>query len=914
MVQVSKPLVIAGVSAVAAAALLVFALARNGSSSDSKKPKQDDGVREVPNLHKEQLLSILETICTQMGQVVMQLAKLEAKIRQESSQSGRSLPEDQLASYLMGQFEEAMKAIESQVYAKFQTTEDEVKVATEYFEEEDDKDVANAVAKLQELYRVMTGGGFSDVEVPAELTLTKFIEIMQETMESLNVAMEEVCLEVKELNPDNKEEAINQRYVKRADNLSAEIHAKHGLTREVLQAAMMKYQQEPAFLMAMTELQQQQAERFAAAAAIFNGATSRRSIAAIAGQEMCSILPTSSPRRVSALDISSNRKGLTDVFQKQEPDVKMWRSQFHDHQQPCIEGGHVDRTKVLHNKKDTKQREDEQSPLFLWGLPREHVLDFIRQSVLPSSWVIQKFIAELRADPNLWAAFQRDVEQIQHQYCLKIRENKEQARTPRSKEDHAQRQKQTAERMERTQRKREQIIQLEDERLAAKHEAYLRRVNPTKELEAADVELTVRYRRRKMWLHVVSFAAISHHWRNQLVQTKNAMMMAKVEGIAASYIQRTWRKWKWQHASKHTVVVYTWLRKCTWKLLLRVRCRRKVRNAVILRQFMLDHCSESHATRNFKRVMTQWRSKVIRAQKACKSFVNCNRARLQALSMWWDEVDHERQRTDRQQHNVDDSRRSTIRNVSAPGSAGSRRKNSIQPGAIAILEGMNEKLANMQMLLTPIEIQRLQQTSISIVKIPKSIKLRLLTEHLTNARKDFRGKQQAYREMILCASYTREVKIEEARAIVQSSVNWDGAAEKNHSMTLNGSASHITSPPPCFLLFSDPSRAKTMEALVRRGVQLTLDADPELKALVSRQQDHRSSQPSSRRTSVSFSGAAVQSPTAPPPSLSPSPRNSILKKLTHKNLPLTPIPPALLAATPTQAAPATSNLSPDKLN
>jgi hypothetical protein len=103
----------------------------------------------------------------------MQLAKLEAKIRQESSQSGRALPEDQLASYLMGQFEEAMKAIESQVYAKFQTTEDEVKVATEYYEEEEDKDVANAVTKLQDLYRVMTGGGFSDVEVPADLSLEK---------------------------------------------------------------------------------------------------------------------------------------------------------------------------------------------------------------------------------------------------------------------------------------------------------------------------------------------------------------------------------------------------------------------------------------------------------------------------------------------------------------------------------------------------------------------------------------------------------------------------------------------------------------------------------------------------------------------------------------------------------------------
>jgi hypothetical protein len=272
MVQVSKPLVIGAVSALAAA-VLFFALRASSKKNSGKKSDSnaDDDVREVPNLHKVQLLSILETICAQMGQVVMQLAKLEAKIRQESSQNGRSLPEDQLASYLMGQFEEAMKAIESQVYAKFQTTEDEVKVATEYFEEEEDKDVANAVAKLQELYRVMTGGGFSDVEVPADLTLTKFIAIMQETMESLNIAMEEVCLEVKELDPENKEDAINQRYVKRAETLSAEIHAQHGLTREVLQAAMMKYQQEPAFLMAMTELQQQQAERFAAAAAIFNG-------------------------------------------------------------------------------------------------------------------------------------------------------------------------------------------------------------------------------------------------------------------------------------------------------------------------------------------------------------------------------------------------------------------------------------------------------------------------------------------------------------------------------------------------------------------------------------------------------------------------------------------------------------------
>ena len=103
----------------------------------------------------------------------MQLAKLEANIRQESSQNGRSLPEDQLASYLMGQFEEAMKVIEKQLYGKYQTTEGEVKTATEYYEEEGDKEVLEAVAKLQDLYRVMTGAAITEAEVPDHLTLNK---------------------------------------------------------------------------------------------------------------------------------------------------------------------------------------------------------------------------------------------------------------------------------------------------------------------------------------------------------------------------------------------------------------------------------------------------------------------------------------------------------------------------------------------------------------------------------------------------------------------------------------------------------------------------------------------------------------------------------------------------------------------
>ncbi|OQR99679.1 hypothetical protein ACHHYP_05088 [Achlya hypogyna] len=279
MSAMSKPLVLGAIAA-SVVALFFLYKAQSNNSESAHANKEEAGERSIaapappsalPSLPKDQLLSILTIISTQMGQIVLSLANIEQKIRQESAQSGRSLPEDQLAAYLMGQFEEAMKAIEAQAYSKHNTSEDEVRIATEYYESVEDPEVHAAVGKLQELYRLITGAGASDVEVPEDLTLEKFLIIMEETMESLNVAMEEVCQEVKLLDPEDKEEAINERYVKKADQLSAQIHEQHGLSREILQAAMMKYQQEPIFLQRMTELQHIQSQRFAAAGSIFNG-------------------------------------------------------------------------------------------------------------------------------------------------------------------------------------------------------------------------------------------------------------------------------------------------------------------------------------------------------------------------------------------------------------------------------------------------------------------------------------------------------------------------------------------------------------------------------------------------------------------------------------------------------------------
>lgn len=497
---------------------------------------------------------------------------------------------------------------------------------------------------------------------------------------------------------------------------------------------------------------------------------------------------------------------------------------------------------------------------------------------------IYQFIAELRADPALWAAFQHDVEQIQQQYrhkhdtCDKIRANKKLARTPRSLEDHELRKKQAADRMERTRHQRMQLLQLKDRRLVAKREQYLRRVNPSQISPSAEHEQAVRYRRRKIWLHVASLAVVSHRWHEQLVQSNDAKVKAKLRSIAASTIQRIWRKWKWQCASQHTVIVYTWLRKCLWKKLLELRCRRKARQVTLLLQFILDHCHVSRARRNINRLMLQWRRKVICAQRVSRSFVVCNRARLQALSIWFDNIDHERLRFDRQVNNEErrlTGRRDSINSnfASAPGSAGAHRS---RTSSILAVGGMDEKRMNMQMLVTPIELQRLQQTSVQIVKIPKSIKWQLLTEFLAESRKQFQQQQRAYQEKIRCAVYAREVKLEEARAIVQGSMSWDKASDANISSSRSTSKAIQ---PPSFFLYSDSNGAKRMEDVVRRGVQLTLDADPELRALIARQQEHRV-QSTQRRSSVSFLGAPLPPPAglATSPTLSPLRRQSILKK------------------------------------
>ena len=53
-----------------------------------------------------------------------------------------------------------------------------------------------------------------------------------------------------------------KRYMSEVDGVTADVHRSHDISREVFQAAMMKYQSETVLVSKMMELQQQQMSRY----------------------------------------------------------------------------------------------------------------------------------------------------------------------------------------------------------------------------------------------------------------------------------------------------------------------------------------------------------------------------------------------------------------------------------------------------------------------------------------------------------------------------------------------------------------------------------------------------------------------------------------------------------------------------
>lgn len=114
----------------------------------------------------------------------------------------------------------------------------------------------------------------------------------------------------------------------------------------------------------------------------------RRPFTAVAGttlaseEELLKARPATSPRRpMDALPRSPRAVSRASYD---------W-GRLDDRNTVYEEHGRVDRTKALRDPQMRPQLEDleeddEASPLDAWGLPREHILEYIRQSVMPTAW------------------------------------------------------------------------------------------------------------------------------------------------------------------------------------------------------------------------------------------------------------------------------------------------------------------------------------------------------------------------------------------------------------------------------------------------------------------------------------------------------------------------------------------------
>ncbi|KAF0690534.1 Aste57867_18083 [Aphanomyces stellatus] len=584
------------------------------------------------------------------------------------------------------------------------------------------------------------------------------------------------------------------------------------------------------------------------------------------------------------------------------------------------------REPIVDHSLDSPQK----APLEAWGIPREHILEFIRLSVLPCTWSmniksvgewrsadtvppsdaptdpltklmkdklqivnlpqiddrrgvllspkskkcdgfvnsfkgrspvvrelsppttrdmsvearIHQMIIDLRQDPHAWQLFEQRVKDYQEMKKKGtetdiVLQNKAQAFVvppPSVLED----------------KKRHRDAQ--QAKIKLKHAAQLERehIRRVEQLDRRTQKLNEHNRRMafqnqvKLWLRVVVTVCVVEKWHARMKCEKQRKSTEFKRISAAVRIQRMWRHTVNLSNSKAMIQIILKTRQILWSLTFKLHCKKMAKAGGVLRRFLVDYFNGNSETGNFRVMMARWRWRVIHAQRASKAFLACSRARILALSQLWDNADRDRQRMEKLQ--LQQSK--TIIVTDAPDSHGpvasSRRL--LRGGAIQeeSIDEMEQQLSAMQSMLTPIEFQRMQHHAHHVVRIPKSIKMKLLMQYLSKRRTEHIRAVEDYLAHVASNTTTKQMRVSDARAIVQSGA-WGaivgGATSANNFAQL----SH-----PIFSLYSKRT-GDDIGQLIQDGIRLTLEQDPEQRRLVETQRQGASAEKgsaSSRRLSV----------------------------------------------------------------
>lgn len=187
------------------------------------------------------------------------------QIELQISKANPSISPQQMQQVLVQQYITKIKVIQQQVCEENNTTEEAVQKASDEYA--NDAEFQPLLATLSKFNNTVVRGGLNMeppsaedlARVPADLTVEKVITIFTAMMEKMSIAMENTCTQVKNLpNPPTGfqlDQLITEMYLSEVELIKTELLATHGYEESTLDAAVLKYQQDPTLIDTLTNLQ-----------------------------------------------------------------------------------------------------------------------------------------------------------------------------------------------------------------------------------------------------------------------------------------------------------------------------------------------------------------------------------------------------------------------------------------------------------------------------------------------------------------------------------------------------------------------------------------------------------------------------------------------------------------------------------
>lgn len=183
------------------------------------------------------------------------------------------------------------------------------------------------------------------------------------------------------------------------------------------------------------------------------------------------------------------------------------------------------------------------------------------------------------------------------------------------------------ERMELAEKKRNDLysarISMVEDTLAKKEQRRLRNIR-RKEIERQQIKL----------LTAVVIASATQRWLHGATSTLADFRRIKLLDEAAIKIQTIWKKEMFARKALIARNITKKLKYCGWRIKLHARCSRRKLYAKVIRTFLVDMANHPLSFALYK---FRWR--VLNAQRLTRHFLDCRRARLQALEEQWRRIE-----------------------------------------------------------------------------------------------------------------------------------------------------------------------------------------------------------------------------------------------------------------------------------